>query len=170
MEFVRGVIHTVTSSFSRPNDTNTYAAGDVVCNSTASPAILKFPGAAKDQRGHGMIRGATLIDEANVATKADLQLWLFDTAPAAVNDNAAFAPSDSELEACVGVIAFPTGSFVIGLSGSGASGNAVCDAQGLAIPFSTVINDNALYGVLVVRNAYVPIATEKFVIRLKIED
>lgn len=167
-QFVRFKNRTITQSFVRPANTTAYAAGQVV--TTLAGAVITFNGASKEQGGMGMIQKATLIDEANVATKPGLELWIFDTAPAAVADGAAFNPSNTELEALVCVIAFPTGNFVVGGAGAGAAGNSVCDAQALEIPFNTTKDVNALYAVLVVRNAYVPVSAEKFVIRLTILD
>jgi hypothetical protein len=169
-EYVRGIGRTITASFTRPADTNAYTAGDVVNNSTSAPLVITFPSAVKGNNEGVTIMGVTLIDEANQATKPDLQLWLFDTAPVAVNDNAAFAPSAAEMEALVGIVALPVGSFVVGNSAAGASGNCACDAQALFLAVNGKLTDQALYGVLVVRNAYTPVSAEKFVIRLKLVD
>ena len=177
MEFVRGVIHTVSANFLRPNNTTAYSAGQVLSDSTSAPTILKFPNASKDVGGAGTIVCATVIDEANQATKPDLQLWLFDTAPAAENDASAFSLSAAESRQLVDIIAFPVGSFVVGNAGAGASGNCFCNAQSLWLPFNTIAptspsgaGDNALYGMLIVRNAYTPIAQERFDVRLQILD
>src|SRR3990167_36969 len=61
-------------SFTRPADTTAYTAGDVAANSTSVPLILRF----KMKSPSGFIQQARFIDSANVATKPDLQLWLFD--------------------------------------------------------------------------------------------
>jgi hypothetical protein len=117
-----------------------------------------------------MIMQATMIVEANQATKPDLQLWLFDTAPTPPNDNAAFAPTAAEIEKLVAIIAFPVGSFVVGNAGAGNAGNVACDAQALFIQVNTAAADDKLYGILVVRNAYTPTSGEKYVLRLKVVD
>jgi hypothetical protein len=168
-QFVRFKNRTVTQNFTRPANVTAYAAGQVV--TTLAGAVITFQGASRETNGMGMIQMATLIDEANVSPKPDLQLWLFDTAPAAVADGAPFNPSNTELEALVAVIAFPTGNFAVGGAGVGAAGNSTCNAQALQIPFNTVgTNNSALFGVLVARNSYVPVSAEKFVVRLTIMD
>lgn len=170
-DFVRSPNHTVSAAFTRPADTTPYAAGDVVADSTSAATIIQFPRIAQNDVGCGMIQQVRLVTSANVATKPDLQLFLFDTAPGVVNDNAAFAPTDAEMLRCVAVIAFPTGSFVVGNAGAGAAGNAICDAQNLMIPFNMLAaNTNALYGVLVVRNAYVPVSGEVFTFLVTVLD
>jgi hypothetical protein len=179
MDFVRSRNHQVTTAFTRPNDTNAYTAGDVICDSTSAPTVMTFSGMALDKGGNGIIQQVRCFSSANVATKPDLQLFLFDTAPAAVNDNAAFAPSDAEMLRCVAVIAIPTTSFVVGNAGAGAAGNCVCDVQGLALAFNTTLASGAagataavadLYGVLVVRNAYAPVAQEVFTFSVSVLD
>jgi hypothetical protein len=161
---------TIAANVTRPNDTTAYTAGDVLCDSTSAPTILTFTGATKEQGGTGTIVGATCIDSAAQATKPDLELWLFDTAITMDNDNAAFTPTDAELRTLVGVISFPVASFKVGDATSGADGNCVCDVQTLGVQVNTVVGSNALYGVLVVRNAYTPVANERFDVRLKIKD
>jgi len=170
MEKVLGVIRVIAANFTRPADTTTYAAADVVSDSTSAPTIITFPRAAREKGGGGIIQQAVLVTSANVSTKPDLELWLFDTAPAVVNDNAAFAPSDAELQRLVGIIAFPTSSFKAGTATSGAGGNAVCDVQNIGMPIVCTRTENALYGMLVVRNAYVPVSSERFDIKLKVLD
>ena len=161
----RGDADISVATFTRPADTTAYAAGDVV--STLAGAIMTFANTVKD--GVGAIQGATLFTSANVSTKMDAELWLFHTAPAAVADNAAFAPTDAELLTVVGVIQFPTGEWRVGLSGAGAAGNACNPQTGLGIPLNThkvAVPVNDIYGVLVTRNAYVPVSAEVFTINL----
>lgn len=162
-ERVLGECHTTALTFTRPADTTTYAAGDVVCNA----ATLIFPSGPK--HGAAVIQHAIITSSANVATKPDLELWLFDTTVTAVADNSAFAPTDAEMLTLIAVIPFPVADFKVGLSGSGASGNVACAAANLGIPISRV-SDAAIYAQLVVRNAYVPTSAEVFQIRLRILD
>lgn len=166
VEQVRGMGRTIKQSFTRPADTTAYAAGDVVCNSTSAPVIMQFNVASKEAGALGIIQQAILIDSESVATKPDLELWLFDTTITMDNDNAAFTPTDAELLTLVGVIPFLTSTFKVGT----ASGNSICQVDNLGIPFNTLVGDNTLYGVLVVRNAYVPVSGETFTVRLKCLD
>lgn len=167
-QFVQSLNVTRQAKFTRPSDTNTYAAADVVCDSTSAPTIMTFPNVGNDKRC-GLIVEALLTTSANQTLKPDLELWLFDTTVAMDNDNATFTPTDTEILTKISVIKFPFGSFIAGDATSGSGGNASCDIQGLAIPFNTVAaNINDIYGILVVRNAYIPISGEVFQVRLKI--
>lgn len=167
-EKARGMGRTVSATFTRPSDTNTYAAGDVICNSTSAPVIMKFEGVSLDDAGITIIQDAICVSSANVATKPDLELWLFDTAVTMDNDNAAFTPTDAEMLTCVGVIKFPYLNWLVGTATAGADGNALCHTSNQSVPVSAAQNITVLYGVLVVRNAYIPVSGEVFTIRLKL--
>jgi hypothetical protein len=164
---VLGQCHTVAATFTRPSDTTAYASGDVVCNSTSVPTIMTFADALK--YNNAVLQHAMIVTSANVATKPDLELWLFDTTVAMDNDNAAFTPTDAELLNLVGVVSFATGDFKAGDATGGAGGNAICEATNLGIPINPAAADD-LYGILVARNAYVPVSGEVFTVRLKFLD
>jgi len=160
----------ISASVTRPADTTAYTSGDVVCNSTTAPTIITFNRASHQSAGSGVLKHAKVISSAYVATAPVLELWLFDTAVTMDNDNAAFTPTDAELATLVTVVSFPAASYKIGDATAGVGGNHVCEAT-LDVPFTTVgANVNALYGVLVARNAYVPISGEIFTLQLVIED
>lgn len=163
----------ISDTFTRPNDTTTYAAGDVVNNSTTTPEGLVFTNIVGGTNGKGKIAQATLTSSANQSTKGDFELWLFNTAPEVDNDNAAFTPTDAELANLVTIIGFTGSTAIVGGAGSGAAGNLVYfgvpkNGQKDAIIF-TKTGSRVLYGVLVARNAYVPIAEEVFTITLSAE-
>lgn len=167
MDFLRGKYHWASATFTRPADTTAYTSGDVVNNSTSAPVIMTFPNAGSGEGA--IIQTATLFSSANQATKLAGELWLFDTAMTMDNDNAVFTPTDAESLTLIAVIAFPASAWVVGDATSGASGNALCNAQQLYIPFRTVLGatpDPNIYGVLVARNAYTPVSAEVFTIRL----
>lgn len=170
MEKVLSVGRTRSANFVRPSDTNVYAAGDVVANSTSAPVIMTFRGATLGEGSPSIIQHAVLIDSASVATKPDLELWLFDTTVTMDNDNAVFTPTDAELLTLIGVIPFPVGDFKVGDATVGAGGNSICEAKNLGLPFNAAISGNDIFGILVVRNAYVPVSDEAFAVRLKFLD
>jgi hypothetical protein len=167
--FVVGRVVTRTASFARPNDTTTYTAGDVVADSTSLPNRLVFKDVVPSAGASGCIQQATIAITANVAAlQPDLQLYLYDTPITLQGDNVAFAASNDQIRSLVAVISFPVAAMVVTNTGSGASGNIVCNAQGLVVPFNTAANDTNLYGQLVVRNAYAPVALTIFATRLNV--
>lgn len=157
---VIGVTGSISASFTRPSNTTTYTAGDAISNSTA---VMTFAGALKGF--YGCIQQAILIDSANQALLVDAELWLFDTAPAVQADNVAVTFTDSELARLVGVIDFAVADGKVGLSTSGAGGNAVNVQLSLGIPIKGLLS-NDIYGVLVARNAYIPVSAEIFTVVL----
>lgn len=152
----------LSASLTRPANATAYTAGDAVTDNT--PAVLVFANASRDAGRTGSIDTLVITGSANVATKPDLELWLFDTAPAAVADNAAFAPTDAEALRCVGVIPIPVADWKVGLSGADAAGNVVQTIRNIGLIYRTLTT--ALYGQLVIRNAYVPVSGEVFTVNL----
>ena len=156
----------VNGSFTRPSDTNVYAANDVICNSTSAPVIITFSGCARVSLGSGEIQSCVLTDSGNETLKLEGDLFIFDTTVTMDNDNAAFTPTDAEMATCLGVITFSASSPKSGTAGTG--GNCQYpDSITKAIPFVCLTSTN-LYGILVARNAYVPISAEVFTFRLGI--
>lgn len=160
-----GITKICRTSFTRQNDVTTYAVGDVIADAT--PTTLTFVRSGEFSAGSGMIQSAALIDSANQALKLDADLFLFDTAPTGYgNDNATFTPSDAHLQTCVGVINFAATAWRDGNLTVGAVGNTVCWVRNLAIPFKCTLLEASLFGVLVARNAYIPIALSPFYLAL----
>lgn len=164
---------TVTSSLTRPANTTAYTAGDGVSAVTTN-AHLTFNRVVDSQISTATIQSAICHTSAYVATGPDLDLFLFHTDVTAVADNAAFVPTDAEMLTLVGIVDFPTGSFVPGNSTAGAGGNQVCHVTGLDIPVNFVgadsDNGRQLFGQLVARNAYVPVSGEVFTVDLVIAE
>lgn len=152
------------ATFTRPADTTAYTAGDVMSDSTSAPTVMTFKNALRE--GCGAIQQAYLLDSANQSMLLDSELWLFDTVPAATNDNAAIAFSDAELANLVAVVDFNVADTKIGLATAGDGGNAINRQFGLGIPVRGKGLIDHLYGVLVARNAYVPVSAEIFTITL----
>lgn len=94
-----GGINTVLSaSYTRPADTNVYVANDVIANSTSAPANLTI--------ATGMKKGSSiLITSARIRIDGhtsiptgmgNFRVALFNSAPTAINDNAAFDVIDAD--------------------------------------------------------------------------
>ena len=152
------------ATLTRPNDTAVYAAGDVVSNSTGAPVVQPIS-VARENAGGGVIQSAVLVVSANQATKGDFEVWLFDTVPTAMEDNAAFDPTAAEMANLVGVIDFG-GAPLVGNAGAGAAGNCVYTVDAPSLPYKCGAGTTNLWWVLVVRNAYTPTAVEVYTLRL----
>jgi len=168
MQTVGGKVNISEATFTRENDTTTYTAGDVMAASTTAAVALVFEASAYQSGGSGIIQSATIIDGAYQALGLAADLFLFNAEPASFgNDNAAFTPTDAELQTLVGIVKFTSTDWSGGNLTSGATGNAV-QLVTASIPFKCANDRSKLYGVLVARNAYIPIASSPFFIRLHI--
>ena len=156
---------TITGTITRPANTTTYAAGDVVAASGGDHFV--FEKAVQCKGGSGEITAARITSSQNASTAMDAELWLFRTNIAEAGDNAAFAPTDTEMLTRIGIIDFATANWKIGNSGSAAAGNRACETVNLGIVFSGGAT-TTIYGVLVTRNAYVPVSGEVLTVDLMI--
>lgn len=162
LSLLRPVSKVVTVSKVRPANATTYAAGQIVAESTSAATVWTFAGVARANGLGAILQSVEFIDSVAQTLKPDLELWLFDTAPStsAQNDAQAWAPTDAEMKFCLGYVTLATGSFKV------AGPNGVIAAEGLAKPLQCAAASTSVFGVLVVRNAYVPVSTEELTLRM----
>lgn len=153
----------ITVSKTRPADTTTYAAGDVVNESASAGTIWTFPNFAREEGRGALIQSAVLIDAVTQTLKPEFELYLFDTSIVTQNDNTAWGPTDSDMKTCVGVIEFPAALFK-----TGGAQNGVISRNGLGLYAVCGSASTTLYGIVVARNAYVPTSGEEFTLRLSV--
>jgi len=111
-----------------------YSAGDAV------GGLLTFAAAASVYKGEGDITKLVIVDDAK--QDAILDLWLFDQTFTAMVDNAAWAPSDADLENCIGVLHIVAADYEDGSDNSVAT--LECD-----FAFTLVAAGTSLFGQLV---------------------
>ena len=150
----RGVT-VATSTITRPADTSQYTAGDALSNSTSAPTAGGGTLTIVAASGKSALMTHMQIVSSNApGTPLQGEVWLFGTAPTAINDNAAFTVSDSEMLTCVGVIPFV-------LLTIGANSSATVD---VGKAFATSGSTNLRYLVRVV-NTYTPASGETIAVR-----
>jgi len=159
-----GAAVTATTTITRPSDTTAYAANDAWANSTSAPTTGGFTlsSAARVSGGSGIITDVVIVSSNDPATLLQGELWIFDNAVTAVNDNAAFALSDADALELVGVVPF---TLVTTVGGSGT--NSFAAVTGLNIGFAAVGSANLRY-LVKVKNAYTPASGETLTVRAKI--
>lgn len=147
-----------TSTLTRPADTNAYASGDEISNSTTQGSAVPwvFPNAARANGQGGWITKAVLgcSDKLNVAIP--FRVHLFKTTPTMVGDNAQYSILKAEFANWVGYL--DLGPLITGGSSSDGSivdldcrKRYVCDPAG-----------SSLYGILLPLGAYTPLTSETF--------
>lgn len=166
---------TFQTAITRPDNTTAYASGDIIADVTTNNHFAFGDNAATPsddadlllyakQARSVVLNQVVLHSSANQATKPEGELWLFDTDIAEVGDNAAFAPSDTEMLTRVAVVDIASWRWKVGTSTSGTGGNAAAEINNLDIPL--YIPKGKLWGVYVFRGAYTPIASEVWTLRL----
>jgi hypothetical protein len=150
-------------SFTREATTTLYAAGDVIGNNNASSAVLKI-GAGMS----GAILGATLTYEEDIAITP--RLWLFDSEPTNVNDNAGFVLAAADLLKLIGYLDFvdvdrtAIGTGLMQWEATAVT-HGVGEMLGLPRPFASA--DGNLYAYLQTTGGWTPlVVSKKFSLRL----
>lgn len=162
-----GITRIVYASFTRPNDIVAYTAGDVVADSTTQADVIIFPGCGRGNGGSGILQSVGLLVGASATTQLDADLFIFNVAPTGYgNDNTTFTPSLAALQARVACVQLPVANVRSGNLTAGITGNTVNEALNIAVPYKCADNDSSLYGVLIARNAYTPVALTPFYFRL----
>ncbi len=131
-------------------------AGDY-CGTTTTPQA--FANAVRVAGGKGRIGTITLLDGTTTAAAA-LELWLFHDTFTAPADNAAWAPSDVDMQKCVGVIPLDAARWYV------SSNNKLYCADDIGIIFKCTGTD--LYYALVARGVTPAWATGALFINLAI--
>lgn len=154
----RSRMTTVDRTITRPADTTAYAASDVWSDSTSAPTSGGFSlsNAARSSGGSGLITDLAIINSAASALTGEL--WIFDGAVTAVNDNAAFALSDSDALKLVAQIPFVTAA---------QPSNAIAHLPGLGIGFTCAGSADLRFLVKLLA-AYTPTSAETLTVRAKI--
>ena len=152
----RGGVAEVTSTITRPADTTAYAVGDAWSNSTSAPTAGggTLSNVVAVSGGSAELMHLAIVSSAAPATPLQGEIWIFDTAPTAINDNAAFTVSDAEMLNCIAQIPFA-------LSSIGANSSATI-LLGLGI--KTIGSANLRY-LIRVANVYTPASGETLSVR-----
>ncbi len=156
-----GLITKVSAAYTRPAaDTNIYAPADALSDSTSAPTVLTFSGMARQPGAGGWIVDTVLTVSVAATLLPSAELWLFDTTVTPVNDNVAFTITDAEALTLVAVLPFTVG-YKSAL-------NAGMHSDRTMIPYQCAATSTALYGLVVMRNAYTPTGSEVWTFRLKV--
>ncbi|MFN9115664.1 MAG: hypothetical protein ACK5XN_36890, partial [Bacteroidota bacterium] len=137
-----------------------YALLDAISNSTTAPTAGGFTltGAARRSGGSGIITDITIASSADPTVKLAAELFIFNQAVTNVNDNTAFAVSDTEIKSLIGVVPFVMFD---------AGNNQFAQVTGLNMLFTCVGSANLRF-LLRARNTYTPASGEVFTVTAKI--
>jgi len=153
----------VAASFTRPANATPYASKDAVSDDTASPTVLTFTDIARVNAGTGYIVKARLMTD-QATNVARFRLHLFNMAPTAINDNAAYTLLWANKEERIGYVDFD-GCQTEGTGSDGA--NAMNDA--VRLHFAAAAGARTLYGLLESLDAWTPASGQNFYVELSAE-
>lgn len=152
----------VTGSFTRPAATGTYDANDGVTDSASTPSSFQFQNIARVDSGSFLIISARMVKSHTNTTNATFRLWLYKSTPSNIpNDGAAFQIAWAERTNRFAYIDFDTaiaGSNCVSYYGSFPDSKSTIPCK---LPTDTSIN-----GILQVKGAYAPGASEQFFFEL----
>ncbi|TXH13358.1 MAG: hypothetical protein E6R03_11485 [Hyphomicrobiaceae bacterium] len=151
-------IKTVTASFTRPNDTNAYAFGDLVANSTTAGSVLPMTFSLSDNGRGGLIRRARIRKSGTSVSNASFRIHLYRTqsVTAANGDNSAWSTDQ---------VANYLGSIDVTADRAFTDG-----AQGVGVPTNGAeinFQSNMIYALIEARAAYTPSALEVFTVEVE---
>lgn len=169
------------STLVRPANATAYSAGDVFAAATDNACFVlgdvwtevnptlndTSVGRRNSETQSGNIDWLMLVSSVDAVTKPTGELWLFNKQPTLVADNAAFAPTTTELEnSVIGVVEVRSSDWSVG------NGNAVCNIAGSArvfkLPNFSATDTGQIFAVFVLRSAYTPTSAERLTLRANI--
>lgn len=155
---------TVDATVTRPADTTAYTANDCWSDSTSAPTSGGFTltSMARSSGGSGVLDDIVITSTNDPATLLQGEIWIFDSSVTNVNDNSAFALSDTDVVKLVAVIPFTMQTTV---AGSGT--NSYAQISGLGIGYTCSGSANLRF-LVKVKNAYTPASAEALKVRCKV--
>ena len=148
----------ISTNFTRPSDTTTYAVGDAITNSTSAPVVFELDlstiGAVAGQAVE--IRKLAVVSSASPALKLLANVFLSSTTFTATNDNSALSIDDTTMEL--------GGSWFNCDIQNSTSLNSRVAYSGVPQPLVLAAANTKLYGTMQAANAYVPASAEKLTV------
>lgn len=149
----------VSTDITRPADTTAYAANDALSNSTSAPTSGGFTlsSICRKSGGSVLITDVIVTTSNDAATLLQGEVWIFNQSVTNINDNTAFAVSDSEIKTCVAKVPFAL---------EDAGNNGFYHSQNLSI-LATASGSADLRFLVRVKNAYTPSNAEVITVIVK---
>jgi hypothetical protein len=127
---------------------------------------LVFQNMAVGNGGGGIIVTASCSSSQNPATKANLSLYLYSGSPTMGNDNANWAPTFADLQMRVPAAEIEFSTWVVGGTAAGTAGNCFSYQKGVNLPYQCGTASRNIWGCVVERGTYTPLASEQFTFSL----
>ncbi len=152
-----GFAGTATTTVTRPADTSAYAANDAMSDSTSAPTSGGFTLSSMCRASGGSGILTDLVFLYSTATAVAGNIWIYDAAPTAINDNAAYSVSDADQAKLVTKVPFVTVAGAL---------NAVHNVQNLNLGYTCVGTANLRF-LVEVTTGYTPASADALTVRAK---
>ena len=155
---------TPSATFTRPNDANAYASGDLVANNVTNTSVVPMSWVVSGASIHGnlFVRRARIEKSTTSVTNSSFRVHLYETSPTVTNgDNGVWTSTYSSYLGSLDVVVDK--AFSDGAAGTG----GLTSSTGNEIVIDGTV-DKTIYGLLEARGAYTPGAQEVFVVILEI--
>ena len=156
---VKGKLISSDINLTRPANVTAYTALDAVSDSTSAPTVLTFANIVTTAGDTGYITKALIVTDQSTNI-ARFKLHLFNTAPTAINDNAAQTILYANRATYIGYISWNA----CGTEGTG-SDCAYSLADTLRLAFTSGAT-TSLFGLLETLDGFTPASGQKFYIKL----
>ena len=160
---IKPIMTSTSASFTRPSNTTTYAADELVANSATAGSVSPLSFLISVGYGRGLIIKAAKLEKSTTTTaNSAMTLFLYASSPTVTNgDNAAFLSTESTF---VGTLALATCSAFF--SDGASSYNSYNEDNDI---HWRLASGSYLYGLLKVTGAYAPGSAETFEVTLVLE-
>lgn len=160
---VGGTTSYVGVDFTRPSNTDAYAAKDVIGN-TGAAANLTFTNIARINQGSGYITKVRIMTN-QAANAARFRLHLFHTAPTPIADNAQYTLSWSNRANRIGSIDLDAQS----TEGTGSDASTSLNKD-IRLEYHCTSGSRTLYGILETLDAFTPTSAGLFYVEIAAEN
>jgi hypothetical protein len=159
-----GTTTTIGTEFTRPADTDAYAALDAVSDSTSAPTIITLADVVPAVGGTGYITKVRCFTDKAAAMAPRFRIHIYNESITPINDNAAFTllyANRAKRVAAVDLAAFRT-------EGAGSDASA---AQNITdrVAFACAPASRALFALVETLDAFTPASGQKFYLEISVE-
>jgi|SRR6478609_819462 len=149
----------------RPADTTTYTANDVIANATSGAIMIPFAAISRINQGSGYITKIRCVTDQK-ACVARLRLHIFNVSNIAQQDNAAYALTYANFVSKIGVVDLPPFS----TEDATASNCAEAMNADIRLAFKCAAASSALYVIAETRDGFSPANAQKFYFEMSAEN
>lgn len=163
---VAGKLVTVSTEFTRPNNTDGYIAGDVVSNSTSASTLIELANAVRSAGGSGYIVAIRLSTDKKSITPRFRVHFFNASNPTVAVDNAQWKEVYADASKRLGYVDLNSMT-----TGADTTNSDMSRAQDLTVrvPFNAANSATSIYALLEALDGFTPAANEEFTLTITVD-